>query len=89
MPGKASFQRTFFVALHSEGRLVSLQVPLLSGPRHCGQLSAWATATEKKIPQQELSNERMAVQRFIGYSFVREACSNAFERPCSGTPFVF
>ena len=44
MPGIFSFQTTFFVSDHSEGRLVSLQMPSLVGPRHCGQLPAQAEA---------------------------------------------
>jgi hypothetical protein len=42
MPGIGSFQTIFFVSLHSLGMLVSLLMPSLVGPRHCGQLSAMA-----------------------------------------------
>src|SRR5262245_18785797 len=41
MPGRANFQATFSVALHLLGRPVSLEIPSLVGPRHCGQSSAW------------------------------------------------
>jgi hypothetical protein len=36
-PGIAVFQSTFLVWLHSVGRLVSVEIPWLSGPRHWAQ----------------------------------------------------
>src|SRR6185295_9018497 len=36
-PGIATFQSTFFVSLHSVGRFFSVEMPWLSGPRHCAQ----------------------------------------------------
>jgi hypothetical protein len=41
LPGNGSFQATFIVALQVVGSPVSLEMPLLSGPRQLGQLSAW------------------------------------------------
>ena len=40
MPGMGSVQATFFFSPQTVGSLVSLEMPVLSGPRHCGQLSA-------------------------------------------------
>jgi hypothetical protein len=43
-PGIAVFHLMFLSALHSAGRLVSLDTPLPSGPRHADQLllgAAW------------------------------------------------
>src|SRR6185295_14010015 len=38
--GSFSFQATFSVFDHLNGRLISRLVPFNCGPRHCGQLSA-------------------------------------------------
>src|SRR5262245_2078304 len=40
IPGILSFQTMFLPSPHSAGILVSLQIPSLVGPRHCGQSSA-------------------------------------------------
>src|SRR5438445_12597331 len=40
IPGNGACHTMLSVALHSVGRFISLQMPLLAGPRHCGQLSA-------------------------------------------------
>src|SRR6188474_424195 len=47
LPGSVSFQARFLVSLNAAGRFFSLEMPLLSGPRHWGQLSARPTATRK------------------------------------------
>ncbi len=45
LPGIATFQRTFFVSLHSSGGVACGATPVMSGPRHCGQkLSALPAA---------------------------------------------
>src|SRR4030095_14915258 len=36
-PGISTFQRTFFVSLHSRGGSAVLETPVAYGPRHCGQ----------------------------------------------------
>src|SRR5213593_4362174 len=36
-PGISTFQRMFFVSLHSVGGLASFDTPVAYGPRHCGQ----------------------------------------------------
>ena len=43
-PGISTFQRTFFVSLHSVGGLADLETPLAYGPRHCGQKRSAAVA---------------------------------------------
>jgi hypothetical protein len=37
LPGSSTFQRTFFVSLHSTGGEASGATPVMSGPRHWGQ----------------------------------------------------
>jgi hypothetical protein len=36
-PGISTFQRMFFVSLHSVGGVADLETPVAKGPRHCGQ----------------------------------------------------
>jgi hypothetical protein len=36
-PGISTFQRTFFVSLHSVGGSPYFETPVAYGPRHCGQ----------------------------------------------------
>ena len=36
-PGISTFQRMFFVSLHSMGGLACFDTPVAYGPRHCGQ----------------------------------------------------
>src|SRR5262245_34797296 len=36
-PGSSTFQRTFFVSLHSTGGSAVFETPVAYGPRHCGQ----------------------------------------------------
>src|SRR6185436_1499006 len=36
-PGISTFQRMFFVSLHSVGGLACFETPVACGPRHCGQ----------------------------------------------------
>src|SRR5580765_5649823 len=36
-PGISTFQRMFFVSLHSVGGLACFETPVAYGPRHCGQ----------------------------------------------------
>src|ERR1043165_8723 len=36
-PGRATFQRTLFVSLHSRGGVALGATPRAGGPRHCGQ----------------------------------------------------
>ena len=36
-PGISTFQRTFFVSLHSSGGSAVFDTPVAYGPRHCGQ----------------------------------------------------
>src|SRR5215213_3264657 len=56
-PSIAVFHLMFLVALHSDGRFFSFEIPEPSGPRHCGQFPASARlakeprpATAKAIP---------------------------------------
>jgi hypothetical protein len=37
LPGISTFQRTFFVSLHSIGGVACGATPVMSGPRHWGQ----------------------------------------------------
>jgi hypothetical protein len=39
LPEISVFHLTFFVALHSVGRLVSAEMPRPSSPRHCAQFA--------------------------------------------------
>src|ERR1700677_3116598 len=57
-PGRSSFQAMFLVALHEIGRPFSAEWPSRLGPRHCGQLSAWAM----EVPARRTS---VAAIRFI------------------------
>src|SRR6185295_16694925 len=36
-PGISTFQRMFFVSLHSDGGVADRETPVANGPRHCGQ----------------------------------------------------
>src|SRR5882672_2735530 len=36
-PGISTFQRMFFVSLHSTGGVAVFETPVAYGPRHCGQ----------------------------------------------------
>ena len=36
-PGISTFQRMFFVSLHSSGGVAVVDTPVACGPRHCGQ----------------------------------------------------
>src|SRR6185295_9158751 len=36
-PGISTFQRMFFVSLHSAGGVADRETPVANGPRHCGQ----------------------------------------------------
>src|ERR1700722_14632443 len=60
LPGSANFQAMLSVALHDVGRLFSVQMPLLSGPRHCGQLSAQAMFTAMKSRHADSVNRKDA-----------------------------
>src|SRR6266849_2640086 len=62
-PGVLNFQTTFFDSSHSVGRFFSLLMPLLSGPRHCGQLSARTTTPNARITMDAMRNERADWQR--------------------------
>src|SRR5262245_15404165 len=65
-PGIGTFQATFLVSLHSVGSPLSLLTPVLSGPRHCGQLSPRATvALTSKATTPTMLN------RFTSRSLVR------------------
>src|SRR5688500_2761003 len=44
LPGSATFQRTFFVSLHSTGGVEFGATPVARGPRHCGHWSATKTS---------------------------------------------
>src|SRR5262249_38267413 len=46
-PGIGTFHATFFVALHSLGRLRSVEMPWPVGPRNSGQFSARPAVTNK------------------------------------------
>ena len=37
LPGISTFQRTFWVSLHTSGGAAFGATPVISGPRHCGQ----------------------------------------------------
>ena len=52
-PGISTFQRTFFVSLHSVGGVADCETPLAYGPRHCGQKRSLAA-----IWSASLSGER-------------------------------
>src|SRR5207245_3568544 len=43
-PGMSTFQRMFFVSLHSVGGFANRETPLAYGPRHCGQNRSAAAA---------------------------------------------
>ena len=45
-PGKGSRQATLVRLPHSMGRFFSVEMPLLPGPRHWGQFSAWREAAD-------------------------------------------
>jgi hypothetical protein len=58
----AVFQSTFFVSLHSVGRFFSLEMPWLSGPRHCAQFELESegfvlAGPEKPETTMQVSNE--------------------------------
>src|SRR6516165_9485605 len=66
MPGNASFQTMFLVALHSAGMLVSAQMPSLFGPRHCGQFSPRAAATHVTNPHNASNQQHFTVTSLVG-----------------------
>src|SRR5882672_3588830 len=43
-PGISTFQRMFFVSLHSRGGSAYFETPFAYGPRHCGQKRSAAAA---------------------------------------------
>src|SRR5262245_19427944 len=68
MPGIGSFQTMFFFSLHSTGSLVSLQMPSLVGPRHCGQLSARTFAVLERVKEdRKKENRKRENHRMAGF----------------------
>src|SRR5262245_26858293 len=63
-PGCAIFQRMFFSADHSRGRLTSVVWPSPFGPRQAGQLSARATLATSRMATRTRGEEFMT--RFLG-----------------------
>src|SRR6185369_9719057 len=49
-PSMAVFHLMFLVGLHSDGRFFSFEIPVPSGPRHCGQFPADAVVAKELRP---------------------------------------
>jgi len=63
-----SMPMAFFASLHSAGRLVSLLMPSLSGPRHWGQLSARAGPRQDSTTHKAGGRQRTATEGFTAAS---------------------
>ena len=55
LPGRATFQRTFLVSLHSTGGSAFGAAPVPNGPRHCGQ--SVSAARDSTIPNSRRSQD--------------------------------
>src|SRR5438128_4763285 len=52
----------FASAVHFRGRFVSVLTPFRSGPRHCGQLSAFSEASDHTTSNSETNMRFISVQ---------------------------
>src|SRR5690606_1575425 len=56
-PGMAVFHLTFFSGLHSSGGFAAGATPVISGPRHCGQLPSAASRARADAAKEATTRE--------------------------------
>ena len=77
LPGKGGrvyFQAMFLVSLHSTGRLVSLHMPLLSGPRHPGQFSPQTVVAIAQRTSAKARRKRIVLRVMASNGFAKGNC---------------
>jgi hypothetical protein len=59
LPGMAAFHLMFLSGAHSSGRFLSVEMPRLAGPRHCGQFEGSAAAPAADSETASAENRQM------------------------------